>query len=217
MTLAGSEIAETLPSGNSITTVISDSVSDLQNLSFYEGHTISGTNLVFNKVTETVTLSGRNAVTLPLALGRSTRARLVSPADGNIYFYEGGATTNGQPDDDTTVHLIIPAGEIQSQKASTAVSYLDYWFIGKATISILSKVAAWGQARIEIKPFGDTYFYPITQWVGVSDSSGTIPIVSVDDEYLVVPKDHDVRIAAFANTANIKMAGGMEGPLGLVV
>lgn len=60
-------------------------------------------------------LGSTTPVTLPTALFRSSRARLASPAAAAIYFYEGGTRTN------TNTHLVIPAGEIQTQKASTTI------------------------------------------------------------------------------------------------
>lgn len=164
MTLAGSEVQETFASTNAITTVVSDSTSDTQNIALYEGHTLAASSLTFFQDTTATALNGRTAVTINTPACRVNRARLASPAAGNIYFYEGGATTNGVPNDSTKVHLIIPAGEIQSQKASTAVSGVDYWLITGATAGVLSKTAAWAQFRLEIKPFQSTYFYPITEW-----------------------------------------------------
>lgn len=217
MTLAGSEVAETFVSTNAITTAISDSGSDTQNIVLHEGHTISAGDLTFFADTTVQALTGTTPITLNTAGARNTRARLSSPAVGNIYFYEGGSVMAGVPDDDAEVHMIIPAGEIQTQKASTAISSVDYWFITGATCSVLEKTASWVQARIEIKPITATYFYPITQWVGVSDNSGTINLLGQNDPFLIIPPNHDVRLVAIADNASTPVAGGMQGPLGLIV
>lgn len=210
---------ETMASSNAITTVISSSTSDTGGIAvdLYEGHDWNGGELSFVVENTNTALTGRTAVTLPTALVRCTRARLTQPCAGDVYFYQGGATTNGVPDTGNQIHLIIPAGEIQSQKASTSVSNEDYWFIFDATASVLEKTASWAQFRIEIKSAtaANNSWYPITQWVGVSDSSGTISLLGNGD-FLIVPKNHDVRIVAIAN-ATISTAAGMSGPLALVV
>lgn len=115
------------------------------------------------------------------------------------------------------VHLVIPAGEIQSQKAQTSISAQDYWIITGATGSVLSKTAAWAQFRLEIKPVSETYFYPITQWIGVSDSSGTVPMIGAADPFAIVPANHDVRLVCQANQASTSVAGGFEGYLASII
>ena len=222
MTLPSGIVEESMLTSNGIISVISDDAGDTMDIDFYEGHTYSSGNLTFynsDVAGDTdPTLTGTTAVTLPTAVARATRARLDSPANGNIYFYEGGATTSGVPDDADQVHLIIPAGEIQSQKNATSISSVDYWIIDSATISVLEKTAAWAQARIEIKPASaaDTAWFPITQWIGVTDSSGTVSFLH-QGEFLVVPKNYDARMVAVADGANTYLAGGMSGPLALVV
>jgi len=215
MTMKAGTQVETMLSTNGITTVSSSSGSDTQNIDFYEGHTISGSNLTFAQENTDTAITGQTNKTLPTALARCTRARLSSPAVGDIYFHEGGATTGGVPNDGTTVHLVIPAGEIQSQKASTSLSSVDYWIVDSVTASVLSKTSAWAQVRVEMKRVSETNFYPITQWLGLSDSTGTTELLH-NDEYLVIPKNSDVRMVGKANTANIQVAGGMSGPLAIV-
>lgn len=216
-TLVGSET--TIPSitTNGVTTVISTSTSDTQNIKFYEGHSVSGTDLTFRKYSTEFALMGRTPVTLPLALRDVTRARLSAPANGTIAFYEGGDTTNGDPDDDTEIHLIIPPGDIQSQKGQTSLSSTDYWIVTGVTGSVLSKTAAWAQFRLEVKPFTDAYFYPIMQWFGVKDSSGTVQGIGPSDPYAIVPANHDVRIVTQANTAGVVVAAGFQGFLAEVI
>lgn len=210
ITASGSETEETLLSSNGITTVVSSSSSDTQDIVFYEGHTISGSDATFLQETNGgagITLTGTTPVTLPTAVFRASRAGLESPAAGSIYFYEGGTRT------DANTHLIIPSGEIQTQKASTTISSADYWFITGARASVLEKTGAWAQFRIEIKPITSVYFYPLTEWVGASDASGTINLLEPEDPWLIVPKNHDVRMAVQANAANVDVAGGMTGVL----
>lgn len=216
MTLPSGVLRETLLSSNGITSVSSTSASDTQNLILSEGQTLSGGNFTFSKDTTTVALTGQTDATLNTALARSTRARLSSPAVGTIYFHEGGATTGGVPDDLTTVHMMITPGEIQTQKASTSISQVDYWIITDASVSCLEKSAAWVSARIEIKPLGDTYFYPVTEWVNASDSSGKVNMLGSKD-FVIVPKNYDVRVTAFGSGANIDTACAMSGPLAILL
>lgn len=210
-TAQGSETSETFVSTNAITTVVSTSASDTQVLQLYEGQTISGGNASFALENDGITLTGNTPVTLPTALFRATRARLASPAVGTIAFYEGGTRT------DANTHLTVPPGDIQSQKASTTISSVDYWIITGATGSVLEKTSSWAAFRIEIKPITASNYYPITQWVGVSDASGTRSILDTGDPYLIVPTNHDVRLAVTANTANVDVAGGMIGVLAKVI
>lgn len=210
MTAQGSETSETLVSTNAITTVVSTSASDTQTLKFYEGHTISGTDATFlfeDNGGDGITLTGTTPVVLPTAAFRTNRARLSSVAVGTIAFYEGGTRT------DANTHLTISPGDIQSQKASTTISSQDYWLITGATLSVLEKTGAWAQGRIEIKPITDANFFPITQWSGASDASGTVDILGPDGPFLIVPANHDVRISIKANAAGVDVAGGIIGVL----
>ena len=44
--------------------------------------------------------------------------------------------------------------------------------------------------RIEAKPVADTYYFPLTQWVGVSDASGTVDLLD-GNEFVIIPKNYD--------------------------
>ena len=217
MTLPGSETEETLPTTNAITAVSSSSNSDTQNIILVEGIYISGSDYIFDADTSTQTLTGRTDITLNQALFRANRARLSSPAVGDIYFHEGGATTNGVPDDDTTVHMMIPAGETQTQKASTAISSNEYWIITQITASILEKTASYAQFRIEYKPFNDTSFYPLMQWIAVSSQGGARIVDLSDSTPIIIPKESDVRMVAIADGASTDCSGGISGYLATVL
>lgn len=214
MTLKSGVTDETLLSSNGITSFSSDSGSDTtQNLALVEGHTISGSNLTFSVSTPASSLTGTTNASLPVNLARITRARLSAPAVGNIYFHEGNSTSGVSPDAET--HLIIPAGEIQSQKASTAISQSDYWFISRLSIGILEKTGSYIKARIEIKPVASGQdWYPLTTWFVATDSSGTV--VKDFSPYKIVPKNYDVRVSALANTGSVKVVAGLDGFLASV-
>lgn len=186
-------------------------------IDFYEGHTISGADLSFSQYAEGFALTGQTPVVLPLAMRDVTRVRLRAPANGTVYFYEGGIASSGVPTDLTKVHCVLDAGEIQSQKCQTSISATDYWLVTGATGSVLSKTGAWAQFRIEVKPISDTYFFPLTQWFGVSDASGTVQLYGASDPFVWVPANYDVRLVVQANTANTVVAGGLEGYLAKVI
>jgi hypothetical protein len=115
--------------------------------------------------------------------------------------------------------MMIPAGEIQTQKASTSVSASDYWVITNFTAGVLEKTAAYAQVRVEIKPWTTTTnsWYPITEWLTVASGGGTRNLLEPNDPYLIVPKNHDVRLTAIADGASTPITGGMAGFLALVI
>lgn len=217
MTLPSGEVEESYISTNAITSISSSSALDNQYIEFIEGHTRSGTDLTFVKDSTSIQLNGQTSVALNTNFNRTTRFRLTAPASGTIYVHRGGATSGGVPTDTKTIHAMIPIGEIETQKASTAISSVDYWLINSACVSVLSKTACWVQARVEIKPITSNYFYPISEWVSATDSSGKIELFSPDDPLLIVPPNHDVRIAIYANTSNIQASGGITGMLAIII
>lgn len=215
MDLAGNETEETFVTGNDITHVVSSSVSDTMDITIFEGHTISGSDASFYKASANITLSGRTPVALPTGVFRANRARIESKANGDISFYEGGAVTSGVPDDDTQVHLTIKAGEVQTQKAQTTISSNDYWIVLSFRGSVLEKAASWIDFNLQMKPITETEFFPISQNINVSSESGTIP--SDYKPYIIVPKNHDIRLFGKADAGNTFGAGGIVGVLVAVV
>jgi hypothetical protein len=207
---------ESLVTTNTITTMVSSSASDTQLLDFYEGQTISGTDLTFRFEGTDNALTGQTGKALTTPVARITRARLKSPAVGTIYFYRGGATTGGVPDTLANVHMMISPGEIQSQKASTSISQFDYYIITGATATVLEKTASYAQVRIETKNVSDTYWYPITEWISATDASGSVDLLHGNDPYLIIPKNSDVRVNARANAANIDVSAGITGYLAII-
>lgn len=202
---------ETYISTNGITTISSSSSSDTQEL-VIEGHTISGG--LFTFVTQTVTLNGQNQVTLSTALARATRAYNNNSTDlvGNIYVYETGTSTAGVPDAPATVHLMIDAGENNSEKASTTISNTDYWIVTNFYADVLEKTASWALIHFEIRRQGKIFRNLIDR--GASDNSS----VNYDFRpYVIIPKNSDVRLRAAANTNGIDVSGGINGFLAKVI
>lgn len=203
MTARGTEVEETLLSTNGITTVVS-SAADTQPLK-YEFHTISAGALTFG-VGE-VTLTGTTPATLPTACARTSRAynNDGSPLTGNIYFYEGGTRT------DANTHLIITAGDQQTQKAATSISNLDYFIVTSASLSVSSFTTKFASARIEVRDVGKTYWRPITQDFTTTSDTGTIQMTF--EPHLIVASNIDVRMAVRTNSSGVDVKGGFNGYL----
>lgn len=223
MTLAASVTQETFLTTDTALAMSSSSANDTtQTLNLFEGHTSSGDDLTFVVAANTgLTLNGQSAVPLTnLDRTRISRARMSLPVEGDIYFYEAGTSlSGGVPTDLTKVHMMIPAGEIQTQKASTSISSTDYYIITNWSAGVLEKTAAYAQARIEIRPWTDDNtdsWYPITKWLAIESGSGRYGI-GEHSPYLIVPKNHDVRMSAIAGAAGIDIVGGIEGFLANII
>jgi len=207
-TAVGTETAETFVSDNLIDTVVAGT-GDTGTLTI-EGHTISGGETTFT--VQSVTLTEGTPVSLTTPLCRVARAYNTGSATlvGPIYIYED----NTGRDDDKT-HLVIEAGENQSQKAATTISSSDSWIVSACSMTVLAKVTKYMEARIEVKPVSQAYFRPITQTFGCTDTTGTV--IKYFDPYLIVPKNYDVRIAVKTNTSAVDVAGGIQGYLAKVI
>lgn len=210
------QLHETMLSDNTILKVCSDDNSDTMNVNLVEGHTIADGDLTFHVDNdEPFALTGFTDADLPRGYRDVTRARLASPAAGNIYFHTGGATTNGVPNDLSTVKAMIPAGEIQTQKAQTALSSRDYFIILTVTLGMVEKTAGWIKGRIEIKPVASGQdWYPLTQWIPLNagDPFDPKPLAP----YKIVPKNYDVRIVAVADGASTNVTAAMDGVLATI-
>tara|TARA_R110000868_G_scaffold268438_1_gene527624 strand:- start:145 stop:948 length:804 start_codon:yes stop_codon:yes gene_type:complete len=203
-------LVETLSTtSNNITSVVSSHASDTGTIT-YEGHYFNSGVLFFLPPTS-VTLTGQTAVTLPTAMARVTRAKSTSLAamNGNVSFYEGGAITSGVPNTAANVHMLLQAGATQTQKCATSISGTDYWIISDITATCLEKTSASSQVRVEVKSATSNIWYPLTQYVGVAEGSGTFHLQF--DQYKIVPKNSDVRLVAISSGANIHVAGGIAG------
>lgn len=196
----GGEAHETLLTTNGITTVVSSSAADTQTIKI-EYHTINpgADELTFG--VQTVTLTGQTPVTLPTACARVSRAYNTSATEivGDVYIYEGGTITvpaNG-PDDATEIHLQMVAGEQQSKKAATSISNLDSYFITSITTSVVAGTPGSQVIDFDLETKAlDGVWLPRLEW---SNQVGGLNTVTIDlDPVIIIPKNHDVRIAAVA-------------------
>lgn len=212
-TTVGSQLQETFETDNLIDTVVSSAAGDNGKTLKLEYHTISGGETTF--AVQDITLDGTNATTpvsLTVPAFRTNRMYNTSSSalTGNIYVYKD----NSGRDDDKT-HLVIPAGEQQTQKAATTISSNDYWIITNISLSVLSKTSAYAEARLETKPVTGTYWRPVTQNFSCKDSSGTVQIRK--RPFVIVPKNYDVRLAVRTNAGSVDVAGGFSGYLASVL
>ncbi len=208
MTLPDGIDNETYLSANSITTIISDSASDGEVVKV-EGHTISGSDLTF--VVQSVTLNGTTAVTLGTPLARCTRVFNDDSTDltGTIYVTENDTFSSGVPNTDAGVHLMIRAGQNQSEKASTSISSVDYWVIESFYADMLTKASAFAEIDLEIRLSGKTF----RQVADISCSDSHAGVFNFKP-YLIVPPNSDVRLRGFSDSASGRdVSGGIEGVL----
>lgn len=214
MTLPTGTFNETYVASNLITTVSSSSSSDSSQTLTIEGHTISGSDLTF--VTQTAALMGTSQVTLSTALARVTRAYVSSGSSdlvGTIYVYEDDTNAvAGVPDTDSGVHLMIPAGRNQSEKASTSLSSQDYWIITQLTAEMLTKANSFADVELQIRVVGSVFREQFT--LSVSDSHrGVINL----DPPIIVSKNSDVRLVGIADTNGRDVSGTINGYLAIIV
>ena len=198
---------ETYISSNLITTVSSSSTSDTEIVTI-EGHTISGG--VFTFVSQNATLNGQNQVTLGTALARVSRLINTGTTDlvGDIYVYQNDTDTNGVPDTDSLVHLIVDAGLNNSEKAATTISNTDYWLLTEFYGDCLEKTSTFGIIHLEIREAGGVFVNKIDNSCNDSNSSD-----HKFQPYLIVPKNADIRLRVSASANNKDFSGGIEGVL----
>jgi hypothetical protein len=212
-TFPGSEVHETYVASDLITHISSGNAADTEEVSI-TGFTLSGGN--FTRVEQVVTLVGqtKTALTTPLA-----RVERVSNNNGNelvgvVYVYEDVAETNGVPDTDTAVHIMIPAGDQQSFKASLTLASDEYYLITQMAMSVDKKTNASIDVRLESRQFGKV-FKPMVQSSASTTGTGTVPAI-LDPVGIMFPNS-DVRLVASASTTNVSVSGWMNGYIAKVV
>lgn len=222
----GTTINETFVTTNIIDSVVSSSASDTTQTVTIEGHTIDGSgNLTF--VSQTADLNGQTEVTLGTPLARANRV-FIAPSGtfnspqtatvGIVSVYDNtDGITAGVPDTDAATKVLIAAGETQTEKCATSISSTDYWFLSYASVAIGDTAgnAAFVTCRIEIRDvFNGGVFRPLgrnfTLW---ADSVG---IYRPFSPYLIVPKNHDVRMVARSNANLAEVYGEIGGFLAAV-
>lgn len=218
---------------NDIDKVTSTSISDAGKILVVEGHTNSSGSLTF--VQQDVTLDATNptttAATLTTPLRDITRSYLKasgtagSPQSdlvGTIYFYDdnGGSVTiaAGVPSDTSYVHMMIRATMNQTEKCSTSVSSTDYWIVTGVYATMLTKsTAASAEISLFTRDVGNGGV-----WRKIFDTAcsfnGTTDAYRDIKPYVIVPKNHDVKIVGYGDSASARsVAAGIFGVLAKIV
>lgn len=204
---------ETYPAANtnSIDTISSSSSSDAGIMVKIEGHTESGGNKTF--VVQTATIGGRIKTTIDTPLNRMTRIYNIDSTDltGEIYGYEDTAISSGKPSDTTKIHITVPAGKNQSEKASTSLSSQDYWIVTSFRCSLLEKANSFADVALQIRLSGSVF----RQAEDVSCSSSHNGVFHFKP-YLIVPKNADVRLVGISDSTSRDVSGSIQGYLAIV-
>jgi len=199
---------ETLQTTNSITHVTAGT-GDTQTL-FVEGHYLDANgNLIFK--VQTVTLSQTTNVALTQPLARVSRAyikegsTLVGPVDARI---GSGGTSVAE----------IPAGENQTQKCQTSLSYRDFYVVYNFGSAVLTSNNGSVTFEFEFRPLFDTdgtaftnpVWRPLTKrWVLGNNASETFP----QRTPIILPPNSDVRITATTTANSTIVTGFFDGYL----
>lgn len=200
---------------NSIDSISSSSGSDTEVVTV-EGHTETGDEKTF--VTQNVTLTGQTRAALGTALNRVTRVLHAGQSStdlvGNIYVYENTTISAGKPTDTTKIHLSLPAGENQSQKASTSLSNSDYWIVTGFSAGLKEKSGSnFADVRLEVRLQGGV-FRPVSKPIIVSTGRNGDRSFK---PYVIIPKNADVRLTAVASAAGQAVVGDIQGYLASVI
>jgi hypothetical protein len=222
----GTTADETFVSTNLIDSVVSSSTSDTTQTIRVEGHTIdvSG-NLTFT--VQDAILTGQTEVTLATPLARCTRMSVkasgtfnTTPAAlvGIVAAYDNtDGISAGVPSTAAATKCLIEAGETQSQKCATSVSSTDYWFI--TTVDAGVGVAGGNAARILIRvEFRDVAnggaWLPLGRDLTLDiDQNG---VQQQESPFLIVPKNHDVRVRAKTDSNTAAVFAELRGFLAKV-
>jgi len=203
---------ETLPTTNAIDTVSSSSGSDTTTL-VVEGFVLTGGNKIFT--VQTVTLTGQTKALLTTPLARCTRAYASGAADlvGDVYVYEDDTLSAGVPTTAAKVHIDIKGteGENQSFKASTSISYQDYWIITQIYVAVLRKTAAQANFQLQVK---DNGFVWRSQNILNAASTAAPTAVNLNPP-IIIPSNADVRVRAQASTTGVDCVAWMNGYLAI--
>jgi len=207
MTLPSGVLSETLLSSNGITTLSSSSGSDTATVSV-EGHTLSGGDFTF--VVQTAILNGQNKVTLTTPLARISRIKNTSATNliGPVYGYEDTAISAGVPTDTSKVHIIVPAGENNTEKAQTTTSSVDYWIVTNYYADCLRKTAGFASIKLEVAEQGQTFITKIE----ISANTGGRGEHQFEP-YLIIKPNSDIKLTAIAAATNTPVSGGIQGIL----
>ena len=224
------ESNETFVTTNLIDSISSSSASDTTQTIVVEGHTVdlSG-NLTF--VSQEAVLVGQTKVVLGTPLARANRAYVKStgtaltyPAAlvGTVYIYDDTAgVASGVPSAASATKLLIAAGETSSQKCATSISSADYFLITSIAVGVTAVTGGGGtaeriEARMEIRDVANGGPWK-TLGTDLGHTVSSNPVLIRPRPYLIVPKNHDIRMRARSDSSTVAAYGEFAGMLASVV
>lgn len=220
MAFMDNEVHEAYVFDNLIDSLSTDDANNNQEF-VIEGHTVSGSgvNAQYTFVTQTCTASGTATIALDTPLARATRVYNNSGTElatnSTVYVFQNVSAPGGIPSDDTKVHVLLQeTGDNSSLKAATCFSNVDYWIIQSVVASVNKKTGASADIKIQIRRPGKV-FRTAFKFSVTTDGSSTVVIPL--EQYVIVPKNSDVRMVANASTTNVSISGFMAGPIATVV
>lgn len=226
----GTTANETYVSTNLIDGISSSAAGDTGLVFVVEGHTIDGSgNLTF--VSQDATLDGsdgRTKVVLATPMARANRMYLKdsgtfdSPQTeptGTVYVYDDtDGITAGVPDTAAATKILVDPGEAQSRKCATSISSADYWFVSffGADIGESGGNASYVTVILEIRDVenGGVWRPLGREIVLVVGQTGVHLEFS---PYLIVPKNHDVRVRADSDSNTAAVEAEIGGYLAKIV
>lgn len=224
MELAGSEVAETYATTNSIDSLICTDA-NFDGLMYVEGHTISNGLLTFKS--QLVQANGQTRAPLTTPLARASRLEcadettFTTPATDKVYVYEDSSVSGGVPQTASKVHLMISGFERQSKKLSTAFSQFDYFLLSDLYIDINKKTTALCDVRLKVRELGEGQGrLPGGFKTKVIRTINTAALSTLDMEFRpfrIVPANSDAIVTALASTTGVSISGGFNGILAGVV
>lgn len=195
---------ETLLTTNAINVVDSTSASDTGGIQVtIEGHYLTATgDLVF--VVQTVALTGTTAVTLPTPLARCSRMYIsgteVPVGEITVNANEGG-----------TVYNRILAGETQSEKCATSMSYRDYFILTHFSSSVLGGNNAKVEFEGEVHMKGGVW-RPQIRW---ALNANQVTYHFILPTPIVVPANADLRMRYSSDIAGTRVSGFFGGVIAI--
>jgi len=196
---------EVLPASDLINSVVSTDPSDTQEIKI-EGHTLSGSDFTFT--IQTVTLTGTTPVSIvPMARASRIFNNGTTNFAGDVTVYQSVAGT-------VHVKATGTAGLNQSLKCATTISSVDYWIVTGIIASVNKGNTGKVDFEFQIKEFGKTWR---TITMPFTVKSGDTTTISIQDEYIIIPKNADVRVVGTADSNNTLASAQLMGKLAVIV
>ncbi len=191
---------------NTIDEIVSTDAADTQDVEI-QGHTSSGG--VLTRVNQTVTLNGTTPVTLTTPLNRVERVLI---ADGEVAA-QGDITVSDSGTGNDHVSLLGTQGDQQSYKAALSTADGEYLIITELTAGIdIGSSTSRADFFFEDRAIAatDSVFRPFAGRVFTS-TGGTTTVLQSYTPYLIIPPNHDVKVACRTSANNTGVSAAFQG------